>query len=223
MQASSQFGEYPKLPHSVQVLDDFISDGWELLDSSRGDLNKDGVDDYAFVLQSLDSIPAEYEDAMWSVPYYPRILGIAFWDDDLSGYKLKVQSNKFVITNEGNGSMEEPYRGLEIRKNGTLKFEFGYWYSAGTWYTGSSTYIFRYQNNRFELIGQEITSLHRATMAYSKTSINYSTRKATLFSQEDEEDKGATETVSFSVDELPTFRTIGAARFVAAVDINSGE
>lgn len=213
-----RFRGYPQLPKLATSIEEFVVDGWEIFDSSEGDLNKDGFADVALVLQSLDSIPADGDDD-WSIPYYPRILAIAFWDKEADGYRLKAQSNKFIITTEGNGTMEEPYSGMEIRKNGTLRFDFTYWYSAGTWYMGSSTYIFRYQNNRFELIGQETESMHRATMATSKTSINYSTRKAILFTSDGEDDKGKTETASFELDELPTLKTVGAAEFVPAIQI----
>ena len=220
IQADGQFKGYPQLPHHAQSLDNFVPDRWELIDNDRGDLNKDGAEDIVFVLQSRDSIPAEDEDWHWSIPDYPRILGIAFWDSETNGYKLEVQSNEFVITQEGNGAMEEPFQGVGIGSNGTLHFRFGSWYSMGTWYTGTSTYIFRYQNNRFELIGQELTSFHRASHEATNVSINYSTRKAIYFSQESEEDKGITKTVSFEIDKLPTFRTIGAAGFEPAVKIN---
>ena len=219
VQANGQFREYPQLPNNAQSLNDFIVDGWKLMDNARGDLNKDGVEDIAFVLQSRDSIPAEDEASHWSIPDYPRIMGIAFWDGETNSYRLEVQSNEFVITQGGNGAMEEPFKGVWIGK-GTLSFDFGYWSSAGTWYTGTSAYIFRYQNKRFELIGQELTSLHRATHATTEISINYSTHKAIYFSQESEEDRGVSKTVSFEVDELPTFKTIGAAEFNPAVEIN---
>lgn len=217
IQADGQFKRYPQLPHHAQSVYDFVPDRWELMDSTRGDLNKDGAEDIVFVLQSRDSIPAE---DYWRIPDYPRMMGIAFWDSETNGYKLEVQSNEFVITQEGNGAMEEPFRWVGIGSNGTLNFSFDSWYSMGSWYTETSTYIFRYQNNRFELIGQELTSFHRASHATTNVSINYSTRKAIYFSQESEDDKGITKTVSFEIDELPTFKTIGAAGFEPAVIIN---
>jgi len=211
---------YPSLAERVKSLDDFIPKGWELLDNDKGDLNKDGFDDYAFVLESKDSIKTD-DFGDWSGAYFPRILGIAFWNESYGGYELKLQSNDFIITTKGDMTMAEPYQGLKIKK-GTIWFEFGYWYSAGTWFTGTKTFVFRYQNARFELIGQENTSMHRATHAYTKESINYSTRKAILFTQESEEDKGRTRNATFKLENLYTFDTIGEAGDAINNDIDYG-
>lgn len=212
--------DYPSLPERVKSMDDFIPKGWALLDNSKGDLNKDGFDDYAFVLESKDSIRS-YDFGDWSGVYNPRILGIAFWNESYGGYELKIQSNDFIITTKGDMTMDEPYEGLNI-KNGTVWFDFRYWYSAGTWFMGTTTFVFRYQNGQFELIGRERTSLHRATHAYIKESINYSTRKAILFTQENEEDKGRTRNATFKLDKLYTFDTVGGAGEAIRDDIEYG-
>lgn len=198
------FPEYPELPQYAKNLEGLIPEGWELYNKKTGDLNKDGHDDVVFVLQWADSIPPEYPDAMWSCAYSPRILGIALWNEKQNQFELEVQSNTFILTNEGDCTHKDPFDEVKI-KRGSVWIEFSYWSSAGTWYMGADTFIFRYQNNQFELIGTEHTSTHRATLAHSKLSVNYSTRKAILFTQEDEEDKGTTRTLTFEHDKAFTF------------------
>ena len=59
--------------------------------------------------------------------------------------------------------------------------------------------VFRYQNNRFELIGHESSSFHRATHEESTTSTNFST-KMHHFTYTDE--NGKKETVKKKVKDM---------------------
>ena len=65
---------------------------------------------------------------------------------------------------------------ISINKN-VLKITFNYFMSAGSWNTSSDTYIFRFQNNVFELIGYESDSYMRNSGDEEKISINFSTNK----------------------------------------------
>ena len=47
---SAQF--YTKLKKEAANLDQFIPKGWELMCSVNGDINKDGITDYVFILES---------------------------------------------------------------------------------------------------------------------------------------------------------------------------
>ena len=182
-----------------------------------GDLNKDGYPDVAFIIQSLSTYPCDPEsdsDATFS----PRILGIALWDNAAKRFKLNIQSNEFVITNEGNPTMMDPFVSMEIKK-GTLHFSFSYWYSMGSWYTSNQSFIFRFQNKRFELIGYEMSSLHRATHESTVLSVNYSTRKASSTHAEDVESEAVAKWGTFSLQQLPTFATSGSLESLSAPDI----
>ena len=52
--------------------------------------------------------------------------------------------------------------------------------SAGSWWTSTNVYIFRFQNNVFELIGYESNAYMRNTGEEEGTSINFSTNKAKI-------------------------------------------
>lgn len=207
LSVSSQQIEYPALPKSAATLGEFVSGDWKMLTSDVGDLNKDGYPDVAFILQSLSSYPCD-PDSDSDATFSPRVLGIALWDNAAKRFNLKVQSNQFIMTNEGNATMMDPFVSMEIKK-GTLNFKFSYWYSMGSWYTGNQEFIFRFQNNRFELIGYEIGSFHRATHESTVTSINYSTRKGSVSYAEDDESEAVVKWGTFKMSALPTFETIG--------------
>ncbi len=190
------------------------------MDRCEGDLNNDGFPDQVLVLESLDSIPAEDPDALWSKPWNPRMLVILLYDGLNGNYRKVVESTDFILTDEGNATMDEPFVGIECRKNGTLRIDFRYWYSAGSWSMGTSSYIFRYQNHRFELIGQELTHVHRGTGGSSLLSINYSTRRTILTTKEYGDSEEVTTPGRFDIDELPTFQSIGEAKFIPETDLD---
>lgn len=57
--AASLFGQgftYPAINRKGQQVKDFIPDGWMILDSATGDLNKDNLQDAVIILQHKDSI-----------------------------------------------------------------------------------------------------------------------------------------------------------------------
>ena len=62
-------------------------------------------------------------------------------------------------------------------ENNVLKIVFNYFLSAGSWWTSTEVYIFRFQNNVFELIGYESNSYMRNSGEEEKISINFSTNK----------------------------------------------
>jgi hypothetical protein len=69
-----------------------------------------------------------------------------------------------------------------------LKVTMSLFLSAGGWGTGARTYTFRWQNNRFEMIGFDKRDLQRNTGEMVSTSINYSTRKVRIGKSNMEDD-----------------------------------
>ena len=188
--------DYPKLKKEVTNLDQFIPEGWELMGSVNGDINKDGITDYVFILESKEKY--KIPDDFMNKEYSYRILGITFGKKG-GGYHLALQNNNFIINGDQNSSLDEPFLDMEIKKNGTIWFKFYFFYSAGSWWVSNDTYVFRYQNNRFELIGHESSSFHRATHEESTTSTNFST-KMHHFTYTDE--NGKKETVKKKVKDM---------------------
>src|ERR1700712_1008462 len=79
---------YPDINKFGKLLSDFSPKNWEITDTISGDLNKDGIDDFALVLGYKDSIKIE------NGYYYPRVLLLVFKAAD--HYELKLQHNTLI-------------------------------------------------------------------------------------------------------------------------------
>ena len=176
-------------PQKASKVEDFIPKGWKKLIVEKGDLNKDKIDDVVLVIEKND--PKNFkkiEDSSRSNPvnFNPRIILVLFKDKN-SKYTLVAKNDKNFIVSPGYAS-EEELETLDfpdyndnlskaiIIKNNTLRiFTLADYIKAAT----STTYIFRYQNNRFELIGLDAQSILGDT-EYANTrnySLNLSTKK----------------------------------------------
>ena len=176
-------------PQKASKVEDFIPKGWKKLIVEKGDLNKDKIDDVVLVIEKND--PKNFkkiEDSSRSNPvnFNPRIILVLFKDKN-SKYTLVAKNDKNFIVSLGYAS-EEELETLDspdyndnlskavIIKNNTLRiFTLADYIKAAT----STTYIFRYQNNRFELIGLDAQSILGDT-EYANTrnySLNLSTKK----------------------------------------------
>ena len=176
-------------PQKASKVEDFIPKGWKKLIVEKGDLNKDKIDDVVLVIEKND--PKNFkkiEDSSHSNPvnFNPRIILVLFKDKN-SKYTLVAKNDKNFIVSPGYAS-EEELETLDfpdyndnlskaiIIKNNTLRiFTLADYIKAAT----STTYIFRYQNNRFELIGLDAQSILGDT-EYANTrnySLNLSTKK----------------------------------------------
>lgn len=166
--------DYPKIDSKAEAISDFIPKNWTIFDSAFGDLNKDGLIDAGLVLQYQDSISL-INFIGDTVLTKPRTLLILFKIPGDKKFILKEQSNTFILRHE-NSIMDDPYQGIKI-KEGILSLDFHLFYSAGSWYTTSSTYKFRFDGQKFELIGAEVSTIHRATLDYEDYSFNFLTKK----------------------------------------------
>lgn len=168
-------------PITAKNVNGFIPKGWKLIAKSFGDLNKDGNADLALIIEKTDENNLINNDNLGSdtLNINPRRLIVAFAKNN--GYRLIVQNDHLVPTENAEDSpcladplYEMENKGLSIAK-GLLFLNFKYWYSCGTWFVNTDTYTFRWQHNKFELIGFDSWEFHRASHDETKYSINYST------------------------------------------------
>ena len=176
-------------PQKASKVEDFIPKGWKKLIVEKGDLNKDKIDDVVLVIEKND--PKNFkkiEDSSRSNPvnFNPRIILVLFKDKN-SKYTLVAKNDKnFIVSpgyasEEGLESLDSPDYNDNLSeavtiKNNTLRI---FTFAELTRSSGSSIYIFRYQNNRFELIGLDAQSILGDT-EYVNTrnySLNLSTKK----------------------------------------------
>ncbi|WP_183575782.1 hypothetical protein HDF18_17845 [Mucilaginibacter sp. X5P1] len=158
---------FPVLSKNGKTLDAFVPQGWSVIDSVSGDLNKDSVADEVMILEYQDSIRVKNECN------HPRVLLIAFRNGD--HWELKLQHNTLIERKElldDNSSYEDdPYESMEISK-GVLRIHFS-WSDRGA---GTKIqYVIRYQSNDFYLIGATKESGYRSSTSISD--FNFSTRK----------------------------------------------
>lgn len=169
---------YPTINKSAKTLDAFSPKNWEITDTVWGDLNKDGIDDYALVMGYKDSI--KIKDGY----RFPRMLLLVFKAGD--HYELKLQHNTLIEyeLTAGSGNTGDwdgiPFQDMEI-VNGVLKLHFRWDVrGAGT----VIQYVVRYQSNDFYLIGAKCESGYRAGIITSD--INFSTGRYTYDDVDDE-------------------------------------
>jgi len=104
--------------------------------------------------------------------------------------------------------MEDPYQSMKIEK-GVLYIDFQLFYGVGSWVITSTTYLFRYQDKDFVLIGAENKSFDRASQNYEDYSFNFLTKKWSLTSGNDgTKQKPKTDWYTLDLKELKTLTTL---------------
>ena len=174
-------------PQKAKSINDFVPKGWKILKDengsnfiAKGDLNKDKLEDVAIIIEKNDKKNIKKNESLGpdELNLNPRILLVLFKEKN-GTYTLAAKNDKGFIKSEGNEetpTLMDTLSNISIKKN-VLKITFNYFMSAGSWNTSSDTYIFRFQNNVFELIGYESNSYMRNTGEEEKVSINFSTNK----------------------------------------------
>ena len=198
--------EYPTdFPEQGNKMEDFVPKYWSAIMKVDGDLNKDGLTDTALIVEQENpnniSI-TEYNDTLNT---NPRALLVLFKQEN-GTYKLAAKNDKgFIEPPKENSSLLDPLGEGDINiKNNTLRLNFQYFFSAGSWYITNVEYVFRYQNSHFELIGVETNSFHRATGEETIVSFNLSTNKlettmgGNIFEEKENNPKKETETFIYN-------------------------
>lgn len=127
--------EVPQLPDTGGSVEDFVPEGWKLLDSIQLDFNEDGILDYVGVLEAalIDM------DGYWMYQDVPRIL-FAIAGDGTDGYRLDFQDMNLIRTRDEGGVFGDPYQPLTAE--GTSFTTHAYGGSAWRW-SENRTYTYR--------------------------------------------------------------------------------
>ena len=139
----------------------FVPKHWHVLEKIQyGDLNKDQLDDAAFVIESDDTLTEYLYDAETGkydneAHTNSRILIVLFKKTN-GKCQLALQNNDFILRQVEGGICCDPYTGMSI-KNGTLIIPYSGGLSRNKW---ENTYIFRYQDNDWFLIGASAASIY---------------------------------------------------------------
>ncbi len=145
----------------------FVPKGYSLFQQYKGDLNKDGKPDVVLMIKGTERSKWVNDECRGWLDRNRRGLIILF--KRKNGYEQILRNDTcFSSENEDGGIADAPELELEISKN-TLQIYFGH-NRYGYW-----NYIFRYQNNDFELIGYYHNRCIRY-VTYYNLDINFSTR-----------------------------------------------
>ena len=197
----------PALPARGTSLHSFITQAWVLLDSAIGDLNKDGTQDMAFVLESKDSVTDYRYDGETICPLIikakVRVLALAFWDSATDSYRLALQENDFILRSDEGGCLGDPWNGLKI-ESGSLYMLF--WGDCN--YKWNLNYQFRYRSAEWQLIGATNLNYNHG-IGGDEWSYNFLSGKAkhTILNG-DESLKNKVEWYTINLKRLQTFKTL---------------
>ncbi|WP_018627390.1 hypothetical protein [Niabella aurantiaca] len=166
-----------KLPDYFETA---IPKGWVTDTLITGDLNKDLQPDAVLVIRNTSVRNFKLHDGLGqdTLDLNPRRLMIYFREG--KGYRKVLSTDKFLpsVNSAVTPCLSDPFVDGSIGiDKGVLKMGFHYWLSCGSYEVTDRDYRFRFQHGRFELIGLDVSSLHRASGETSTTSYNFMTGK----------------------------------------------
>ncbi|WP_256004602.1 hypothetical protein [Pedobacter deserti] len=159
--AAAQSFVYPTLPVKGKTITNLIPAQWKVVDSVRGDLNADGADDLALVLEFYAAVKENraYGDSNMELItelQRPRILAIYFQKG--RNFLLAGQNNDFLLRAQEGGSLGDPLRKLYIANNTlALNFEGG-----GNW-RWTLQYVFGYRDKDWALVSARNYAYHSSS------------------------------------------------------------
>ncbi|WP_395054830.1 hypothetical protein [Flavobacterium sp.] len=167
-----------------KTIEEFVPKNWKIIYKSDGDLNKDKIKDVAFVIENTAKENFILNDGLGgdTLNINPRFLLILFKNE--LGYKLQSVNEDFIPSQNDAEStcLADSFLqdgGMEII-NGILIINLRYWLSCGSWEVSDKVFKFKFQNNKFELIGYDSWNFHRASGEKNTESINFLTKKKQL-------------------------------------------
>ena len=174
-------------PQKASKVEDFIPKGWKSIVKKEGDLNNDNIKDIVLVIQKDDpdnAVPLfnAYEDLIGIIDANQMIILVLFKDKN-SQYNLVAKNEKDFIISAGK-AMEEMAKiemfishnfdedlskAISIENN-TLHIFTAIRNNYGD--LNSSEYVFKYKNNKFELVSlksfsEEIHSSYETKYSFS--------------------------------------------------------
>ena len=145
------------------------SQEWEVLTQTTGDLNKDGLNDKALILQSKDSIKEKRCESCYFLKSKPRIIIVALYKND--EYKIITQNNRFIARGDEGGML--PYLEPELSiKDGQLKIYYQFIRS-------NQSYTFEYKKGDFIIVSAESNGVHSASGNFENDKFDFFEKKIT--------------------------------------------
>ena len=162
------------LKSSGRSAQEIVPQGWEI-NEATGDINKDGITDLMVIATPnfRENIQVRESDG-YEYNYNQPVLAV-YWGTADGQYKLYKkyaeiiphQTDEFVFWDVS----------LSISEKGVITIGTSTFASAGSWSNNSDTFVFRWQQGDFYLIGYETQSMARNTGEDETISYNFLTHK----------------------------------------------
>ena len=215
----TSFGQaitYPTIKKTGQSVESFVPNGWFIFAQTNGDLNMDGKNDVALVVQNKDPKFIKTVGKGDNAVEYDanhRIL-IVLFQTAKGTYTLADYHNTLIWRNMTHSRID-PFLGIAIEKQegkkGVLIIDFHFYYESGENVNEPTTvtYKFRYQNNAFELIGAEKTEFLKKSGSTANYSFDFLGKKViTTIRNSKASIKETTKTRDIEIKTLKNFRTL---------------
>lgn len=158
----------------------WVPEGWRLDRAVTGDLDKDGVADVVLVLQENDQGNRVRNEGLGApeLDTNPRRLVVLLKSSN--GLRKIAESSRLLPPENDADSpcLADPLEEGGVRiERGLLIIDLHYWLSCGSWSVSHSTFTFRFEKERFRLIGLDGYEYMRNSGERSETSTNFLTGK----------------------------------------------
>lgn len=162
-----------QLKNSGKHVGELVPSGWEHMEAT-GDLNKDGISDLIVSATPNNKAHMRVREDGYVYNFNQPIFGIYFGTRN-GAYKCWKQYNHFMPALGSENELLDC--SVSITRQGTISISVGRMYSAGGSDHSTDTYVFRYQNGGFFLIGKDEDSYSRMSGQREFVSYNYLTGK----------------------------------------------
>jgi len=204
--AFAQHFKFPVVPVGGKTIKSLVPPQWKVLDSVRGDLNNDRIEDLALVFEFYARVKEDraYGDSTTELiteTQRPRILAVYFHSG--RNYKLVTQNNNFILRSEEGGQMGDPFRPMSIQDNKlNLFFEGG-----GNW-KWKLNYSFAWKNREWQLLNAGNYAYHSASGEVNNKQYDFVNMKRTVTILTG--NKESSKAISQSALDLKTLRTFSS-------------
>lgn len=194
---------FPKIKSTVRSIDEISPPKWNIINAAKGDLNGDGIEDYAVILEFDNKVDENrtygdnHSDIIKEVQK-PRILAIYFKEGNKNIYQLSTQNNDFILRSEEGGKLGDPLLGINIkdqklflrfRGGSEWRWELGYTFQFqnNDWFLTNAINLY-YNNNTGSMTERNYNFLNRELIStygniYQRSISNYSDSEILYFSQ----------------------------------------
>ena len=162
-----------KLKETGRSIAELLPEGWTYTEA-WGDIYPDGRDDLALIVLPNNKDKITVRDDGYEYNFNQPLVAIYYMSEEGDLIQREVFDHLVPARETEYTSIDSS---ISINKKGAIVIGLSYFSSAGSYGASNYSYVFRYQNDDFYLIGEEEESHSRSTGEGEKISINYLTHK----------------------------------------------